>query len=59
MKTITESIIDTLENDDKEYALVIVTRTLNNASELESDLMELRDILNKYYGELLKIEEKI
>lgn len=55
MKTITESIIDALDDYDKEYALVIVIRTLNNASELESDLMELRDVLNKYYGELMDI----
>ena len=53
--TITEVITDAIESDDKEYALVITTRILNDASELTSDLMELRDILNKYFGELMEV----
>lgn len=55
MKNITDRITDAIENDDKEYTLVLITRILTNCSELESDLMELRDVLNKYYGELLKL----
>ncbi len=55
MNTITDNIVDAIESGDKEYALVITTRILNNTSELETDLMELRDILNQYYGELMKI----
>ena len=55
MKSIRESIIDAIESDDKEYALVIVSRVLNNASELESELIELRDILDQYFGLLIEL----
>ena len=53
--SITEKVIEAIESDDKEYVLVLVTRILNNVSELESDLMEIRNILNDYYGELIEV----
>ncbi len=55
MKIITKVITEAIENGDKEYVLVLVTRILNDANSLSSELIELRDILNKYYGELLKL----